>query len=196
MRLSARVLSAVLFAMAMGTPQFVQADNWFTDFWGGVAQGTHRNNAWPEPFNYQDRQAVSAHFGAAINKGWEHQNLLSDHHFEDGSSAVTQAGQLKMRWILTQAPQNQRVLFVQKGLNANQTQARLELVQQVAAGILPPGESPVVAVSNLDATGWSAETIVAVGRKFQASTPEPRLPKEGGGSSGGGASGGGASDGK
>ena len=189
---TARFFSAAALIVLSGVTIPARADNIFTDFWGGIVKGTHRNNAWPEPFIYQDRQAVGAHFGAMINKGWEHQNLLSDHHFEDGSSAITQAGQLKMRWILTQAPQSQRAIFVQKGVNPAQTQHRVELVQQVAAGILPQGESPVVAVSNLDATGWSAETIVAVGRKFQASTPEPRLPKsEGGGAAGaaGGSSG-------
>ena len=190
MRFSAKILFALFLAAVFGDSTIARAENIFTDFWGSITQGTHRNNAWPEPFIYQDRQGVGAHFGAMINKGWEHQNLLSDHHFEDGAAAVSQAGQLKMKWILTQAPQSQRVIFVQKGVNVAQTQARLGLVQQVAAGILPQGESPVVAVSNLDATGWSAETIVAVGRKFQASTPEPRLPKSEGGSGGGGLGGG------
>ncbi|HZZ73553.1 MAG TPA: hypothetical protein VFE24_14970 [Pirellulales bacterium] len=185
------ILLAASLAVAIGAAGVAQAENLWTEFWGSVGRDYHRNNAWPEPFVYQDRETVAAPFGLMISKGWERQNLLSDHHFEDGALALNQAGQLKIRWILTQAPQQQRVIFVQRGVSPAQTQARLELVQQAATGILPNNETPTIAVSNMDATGWSAETIDAVGRKFQASTPDPRLPKSAGGDASG--AGGGAS---
>ena len=183
------VLLVTVGMMFGGSASSARADNWWTEFWGGVHDGWHRNNAWPEPFIYQDRETVAAPFGAMINKGWERQNLLSEYHFEDGAHALVlnQAGQLKVRWILTQAPQSQRIIYVQRGTSPAQTQARMLLVQQAAVAVVGPGESPSIAVSNMDASGWSAENVDAIYRKAALSRPDPRLPKPQGDS--GGASG-------
>ncbi len=151
---------------------------WWGNFWGSVERDFHRNNCWPEPFIYQDRESTMAPFGPMIDKGWEHQNLLTDHHFEADSRSLSQAGKLKVQWILAQAPPQYRTVFVQRAADPNTTAVRVDTVQQTAASLVPMGELPQVVVSNTEDEGHSADYVDNVSRKFNSTVPDPRLPKE------------------
>jgi len=176
-----------LFLLTLGlslaaTAVPARAEWWWTTFWGNVHRDYQRNNAWPEPFNVQDRETVTGPFNLMVNKGWERQNLLMDHHFDE--KGLTTAGQLKVRWIVTQAPVNRRIVFIQRANTPEQTRVRVDLAQQAAQMIAVEGELPRVAVSDMDGIGTPAEYVDAIGRKFQASTPDPRLSKSDGSSGG------------
>ncbi len=157
--------------------------------WEGFKRDWHRNAMWPEPFLQPDRNATMAPFAIQIANGWRRQNLLSDYHFNEGTQQLNLAGETKLRHILTQMPPSRRTVFVQQGLAADVTQARMLAVDRASAHILTNGNVAQIVESNLPNEGWSAEDVDAVTRKFNASRPDPRLPA-GGISSGGSGAGG------
>ena len=164
---------------------------WFSNFWSGVHRDYHRNQAWPEPFLRPDREAVSQPFAVMVANGWRRQNLLSDYHFDEDKSVLNLAGEMKLRFILTQMPPNRRIVFVQRGLSPDVTATRIDLVQQAAVVMLPAGSLPEVVESDLPNDGWPADDIDAVARKFQSTRPDPRLKNASSNASSGGSSGGG-----
>jgi len=152
-------------------------------FCRSVARDTKRRNCWPEPFLRPDRHAVRAPLAVMVSNGWRRQNLLADHHFIDQGGKLTEAGRMKIRWILTEAPLQHRTIYVHRADDPQITAARIDNVQQLAAQLVPEGALPLVLETSIPVRGWPAARADMIGRKFEASTPEPRLPEA---SSGGG----------
>lgn len=172
-----RFVLGLMVCGAMGTSAApaVAGDAWH-DFWHGVKRDFHRNNCWPDPFVYPDRAGVIQPFAVQVQNGWRLQNLMADHHFDANSQQLTLAGKEKVRWILTQAPERFRTVFVQRGVSADQTATRVDSVQQFAANIMPAGELPAVEETNLAPRGWPAEEINDTFVKYRTTARPPQLP--------------------
>jgi hypothetical protein len=136
-----------------------------------------RRNCWPKPFNYPDRQAARAPFYTMVSNGWERQNMLGDHHFIRGTGELTEAGKLKVRWILTAAPPHHRDVYVHRAITADETAARMHSVRFAAAEIVPERGLPGILETDIPEYGWPAWRVDAIGRAFESSMPEPRLPE-------------------
>ena len=179
----------------------VQAQTWgerWDSYWHRVHVDWHRNNAWPEPFLSADRAAQREPFCIMADNGWKMQNTVGRFLFDENQQLNT-AGDLHVRWIVTQAPQHRRAVFVLKGENPEITAARVASVNaavtKYAGGAMPP-----VMVTDTEPTGWSGSYVDAIGQQYQSSVPSPRLGGtstggSGGGSGGGGGGGGGGSGG-
>lgn len=153
-----------------------------------VARDVKRRQCWPDPFNAPDRATVRAPFAIQVANGWRRQNMLGEYHFEPGTGQLTEAGRVKVRWILTAGPQQHRLIFVHIAEKNEETEARITAVQQLALDISPNDVPPITPTSISD-DGWPADEVDVIGRKFQSSMPAPRLPaatQSGGTSSGGG----------
>jgi hypothetical protein len=167
-----------------------QAADWWERAYHSVKRDWHRNNAWYEPFNYADRDAVYAPFGVMVDNGWRLQNTLGAHHFDENTNQLTPAGQLKVQWILTEALPQHRSISVERGATNLATQTRIRSVREAAARIVPANEVPAIAETAIPVRGWSGDYINAINSAWQNSIPAPRLPENngGGGGSGGGSS--------
>ena len=150
----------------------------------------YRNKWWPEPYINSSRTAVRARFKVMACKGWEEQNLIGPHLFKPESGELTDQGLAKIRWIATQAPENFRIVYVERTEQSDIMAERIEAARAAAQRFALPGEVVQVAPSNLQSHGWPAEYVVTISDKFQATIPDPRLPKDNGGvlGSGGGGS--------
>lgn len=167
----------------------LRADDWLHRNYDSIRRDWHRNNAWYEPFNYADRDAVNAPFAAMVHNGWQLQNTLSAHHFDPHTQELTPAGQLKVQWVLTEALPQHRSLLVERGVTNAATQARIRSVRTAAARVVPSHEIPMIGETQIPARGWSGDYINAIDRAWNGSIPAPRLPAGGGSSSGSGSSG-------
>lgn len=167
------VMLITLAGLACAVPARAQCLKTFAN---NVIRDFRRNNCWPEPFIRADRHAVRAPFALMVHNGWRRQNMLADHHFEEGGDALNEAGRLKVRWIMTQAPRHHRTIFVHRADTPEETATRMNLVQQVAVQFVDEGQLPQVLETNIDALGWPAERIDSISRKWLDSTPDPRLP--------------------
>jgi hypothetical protein len=172
-----RITSALVFSAAIVTASVSQAD--WTEFWERVHLDWHRVNAWPEPFLHADRDLVRQPLIAMTDNGWRMQNTLSDHLFDGETSKLTQAGTLKVRWIVTQAPPHRRTVFVLRGATPDSTLARVDAVQEAITQLVPQGNRPEVLLTDVIPVGGSGDYFDAVDRQLKDSIPPPRLPQVG-----------------
>ena len=113
----ARFVCVVSFSLVSLACTVPARANWIGEFFYCMARDTKRRNCWPKPFVCPDRQAVRAPFVVMVNNGWRFQNMLGDHHFASDTGELNEAGRIKVRWILTQAPQQHRSVYVYKALS-------------------------------------------------------------------------------
>ena len=168
------ILTACLAAILGSSGQSASA-GWY-EFWHRVHLDWKRNNAWPEPFVRADRRAFHQPFQIMTAKGWLRQNTIGNHHFNSETHQLTEAGELKLRWILSSVPQEHRVIVLVGARTPEATSIRTDSVQQLATKILPEGSLPEVRVTSIEPRGWPAREIDAIGRRAMESMPAPILP--------------------
>jgi hypothetical protein len=188
--MSARIARLVAFILFTLTTMPLWADC-VGDCIDGVTRDFKRRNCWPAPFVCPDRQAARAPFAVMVANGWRRQNLLGDFHFEAKNGQLTEAGKLKIRWIVYESPEQHRAVFVHIGKDNEETMSRLAAVQAYAATLVPQDEIPPIMQTSISDGGSPADRIDQIERKYQSTTPAPRLAAPGGGGSGGGGGGGG-----
>ncbi len=169
-------LAAACLAQAPLAPQEAPPQKPGGSWWNRVWRDYHRNQAWPDPFIPIDRAAVKAPFLLMADNGWQRQNLLCEYHFTDDGQTLTEAGQYRVNWIATQAPQGRRTVFVQRGATPAATQARLEAVQQTIGHMVLVGPPPRVVESSMDSSGYAGDEVDAVSNSVGKTRPDPRLP--------------------
>jgi hypothetical protein len=175
--------AAVLFALA-GIAQPAEAvclDN--TAHY--VKSGYYRNQCWPWPYVCPDRLAVREPMCLMIENGWRRQNLIGHYYFSPDSTQLTAAGELRVRWIMTQVPPERRNIFVERGDSSEVTQQRVEAVRSFAAQIAVNGAVPSVTDTYLVSEGRPASVVDATNIKFNETMPAPRLPADTASTSGG-----------
>lgn len=163
----------------------------WNQFWHRCKVDFHRNNSWPEPFLSADRQAARTPFYLMADNGWKMHNTISSFLFDPETQRVNQAGELLIRWIVTQAPSPRRVVFVLQGDTPEATAARVESVQAVVAKYAGGTACPVLLTST-EPTGWSAAYIDAITQQYHATIQPPRLPPPQGNNQGTAGAGGGS----
>lgn len=139
---------------------------------------------WPSQYVQQPRQSICTTFELMAHNGWRRQNLLGHHHFKPESTELSEAGKLKAQWILTQTPPSRRTIYVERGINEEQTSSRLAAVQQFTSGIGPTEGTSSVSDTNIVDYGRPASTVDAVFTGWNANQPAPVLPKAAAGSTG------------
>jgi hypothetical protein len=181
-----RCAKAAILAMGLFTLVASPAQaQWFGDFFHRFKQDFNRNNSWPAPFLAPDRESVNLPFEMMERNGWRKQTMVCDYHFESDTARLTPAGELKVRWILTQAPIQRRVIFVQRGSTPLDTAARIQAVQQVALHTIRA--VPEIVETDIETYGWPADVVDAISKKRAETQPDPQLPprSDSGSSSGG-----------
>ncbi len=154
----------------------VRRGTWVDDTVHHIKSGYHRNQQWPWPYFCPDRIAVREPFCIMINNGWRRQNLLGPHHFNASAKQLTTAGELRVRWIMTQAPADRRSIFVERAAEAEVTEQRLATVREYAAPLAIDGQTPMVSDTHLISEGRPAAVVDSTNVRFLESMPPPTLP--------------------
>jgi hypothetical protein len=168
-----RIVIAGMMAAGLWTiaaPQSARAD----DFWSNCRRVLRLNLDWPAPYLQQDRASVNAHYAAMTECGWKTQNMMCDYHFAPSAGKLSQAGELRLRWILTQAPPQHRMVYVQKAGTPEETNSRIDAVQRFSQQI--QGTLAMVTETDLDTPGRPAEQVDLISRAALNSMPSPVLP--------------------
>ena len=167
---------ASLFALTIGLVSVGTAQAGWHEFWDRVHLDFHRNNCWDEPFTSIDRRATRVPFVAMVRNGWESQNTLGQFYFHPETQALNEAGERKLYWILTNAPEQYRTVFVAGTYEPGVEERRIDSVQQAIVKMLPDQPLPAVIPTPEEPRGWPAEYIDTIDRKVKSSIPNPRLP--------------------
>jgi hypothetical protein len=141
-----------------------------------IRRGYHRNVDWPWPYFCPDRAAVRQPFGMMIENGWRRQNLLGPHHFNAQANGLSPAGELKVHWIMTQAPAAHRSIFVERAIDPAITAGRLAVAREYASQVAIDGQVPEVFETNIVSEGRPASIVDAINVRFEESAPPPVLP--------------------
>lgn len=136
-----------------------------------------RRNSWPYPYICQDVASVRAPMAVQAANGWERQNLLADHYFDPITQQLNEAGRRKVQWILLDAPDERRIVFVHRTVSIDETHQRVAAVRNYMAELGPGVPTASVVVSTIPADGTSATRVDWVNRKFITVLPEPKLPE-------------------
>ncbi len=171
-----RILLAALASVLVGGFAHTANAVWVDETCHYVKQGYHQNVAWPWPYICPDRIAVREPFCQMINNGWRRQNLLGPHHFNPTNGQLTTAGELRVHWIVTQAPVERRAVFVERALEAEVTEQRLAAVREFAARVSVDGHLPLVSETHLVSEGRPAAVVDATNVRFYESMQPPVLP--------------------
>ena len=155
------------------------------EFLSSVARDTKRRNCWPEPFVYPDRNLTRQALAVQVNAGWERQNLLSDFHFTPDGRQLTEAGRMRALWIMNEASEPHRIIYVHRAYSPQETNVRMQTVQRFVAQSPYAANVPVLESTRTD-DGWPADRVNALAVRAAGSALPPTLL----GSSGGGGSGG------
>lgn len=134
------------------------------------------NVMWPAQFVPAARRPIYETYDAMVNNGWRRQNLLGDYHFDQKSHELTRAGEMKVQWILTQAPAQRRSVYVQRAKNEAETTTRIAAVQGFASQMSPNVGSVNVNDTHIVAEGHSASAVDSMFVGFRANQMPPVLP--------------------
>ncbi len=135
-----------------------------------------RNVAWPQPFRGADSQSVVAPFEIMRDNGWRENNTIGSGLFST-QQTLSEAGVIKVQWIVTQAPQNHRVVYIKTGATEQETNARVESVQLAVSQMIPTGQLPQILVTEIEPATSSGAYQTLVHRALIKTTPTPRLGK-------------------
>ena len=149
---------------------------WFDAMFEHCEKGAKVNSRWPSPYLCPDRVYAHAPFNAMVRNGWRRQNLLGAHHFNEDSTKLTQAGELKVRWIMTQTPPAYRRVFVERSLESEDTQRRIATANGFATKLSTGGDSLSVVDTHIVSEGRPAATVDYVNSQFRENMPVPVLP--------------------
>ncbi|MGI9427958.1 MAG: hypothetical protein ACR2NM_04830, partial [Bythopirellula sp.] len=125
-------------------------------------------------------------YNAMINNGWRRQNLLGNYHFNEQTNELTDAGKLKVNWILSQAPLQRRSVFVQRAGEEVTTTARIAAVHDYAGNMSPSVGQVDVNDTHIVAEGHAASSVDNVFVGYEANRLPPVLPDPSGNGGGGG----------
>ena len=168
-------LIALVFVL-LGQATSARAD-WHA-CWARFKLDFKRMNCWPEPFVTTDRSLTREPITRMVRKGWQRQTTLGDHHFHPETHQLNEAGELMVRWVMTQAPTARRHVHVLRGDRPEESEVRLDSVQQFIVRSMPNYPLPPVVATDIEPPGWPAEYVNAIDNKSHDSIPAPRLPAQ------------------
>lgn len=165
-----------LLGILLSDTQTAHAD--WNSFWTRFKLDRKRMNCWPEPFASVDRDLTRSPIERMVVKGWQRQCTLGHSHFHPETQMLTEAGELKVRSILTNSPPQHRQVYVLRGLRPEDSESRLDSVQQFVARAMPEQALPNIVPTDVEPSDWPADYVNEIDRKLEQSIPAPRLPTQ------------------
>ena len=96
----------------------VRGDEPVRTFFRNMGRDFKRNNCWYDTFVAEDRAVQRAPFCVMVSNGWRLQNTLDDYYFQQDSSVLTEAGQIKVQQIVLYSSPAYRAIFVHRTTDA------------------------------------------------------------------------------
>jgi len=143
----------------------------------------HAEHYWPLPYICDDRQYVRTLIARQEDAGWVNNTTLYEYHFEPDTQELNRAGRLHILWVMRNAPQHRRILYVQTADNVRQTDLRLASTRVTTADIVGSAAPPPIIPRVTSPLGRNATEVDAIQRSNRDSQPVPRItsPLSGGG---------------
>jgi hypothetical protein len=150
------------------------------EYWDTYREGHY----WPEPYTTQARSNIMGMFDTQTINGWAANNTLGAHYFDSGTHELNEAGRLHVKWILFQAPERGRVIFIHDTDDPAEVRERIASVQSFVEK--QTGQADAVPLAVTKRAPWISPgmDVDVTARLYYSSFPLPRLPGTEVGSSG------------
>ena len=135
----------------------------------------HAAHYWPHPYTCWDRGYARQVMGTQVANGWAQATTLYGYHFDAETGRLNDAGQYQLRWILQQAPAQQRVVYVQPLDDRTSSEDRLASVVDQVRQMTGDDSVPVALRGGMSHSRPAAE-VDAIRRAESLAIPQPRLP--------------------
>ena len=135
----------------------------------------HAAHYWPYPYQCDDRAIVREFSDRQINNGWVTATTLYEYHFDPNTNELSRSGVIQLRWILENAPESRRFVFVQSATNNDVSQQRLMNVQTEATNLVGKGNVPPVMLRVTSPLGRPALEVDRIRRLEIDTLPTPRI---------------------
>jgi len=150
---------------------------------GDTCEEAYIDNAiWPRQYIGPARRGICQATALMVHNGWRRQNLLGKYHFDESGEKLSEAGRLKVDWVMTQAPPQHRVIYIERARDSDLTARRTEAVQQFAANETSTAGPLDVQETHVRDEGRPAGAVDAIFTGFSQNQPKPQLPGASGGS--------------
>lgn len=136
-----------------------------------------QNAMWPSQYIAPARRSVYAPFATMVQNGWRRQNLIGTRYFDKETGNLTEAGQLKTHWVLTQAPISRRQLFIEQDYDAEKMGHQTESLRDFAGLVDPTAEEVAITPIPIRDRGRPAAIVDHNFTGFQENQPIPALPQ-------------------
>lgn len=176
MRITYLILGA---ALACALTQSARAD--WRAFKAHAKLQQSRYNAWPAPFQQQDRESVRNVFHMMADNGWRQQTTMDDYQFTSDQTDLSPAGKYKLWWIATQAPLSHRCVFVLSGKTPQETDLRMSVVKRHLTAISPQASTIDVQTTGVIPPTMNGGYIQRLYDGAYENLPVPQLPNQGSG---------------
>ena len=170
---ASRIVRLSILIVALGYAMPLSAGE-IGDFLSSIPRDFKRRNCWPEPFVYADRAGVRQTMAIETAAGWERQNQLSDFHFLPGGTELTEAGRMRVQWILDEVNEPYRQVYVHRAATPQETATRMQAVQRFIAQSPYAANTPVLESTRTD-DGTPAANIDLTTKKAVDATMPPKL---------------------
>lgn len=135
----------------------------------------HAEHYWPLPYVCDDRTYVRDLIARQENAGWIDNTTLYDYHFEPDTQELNRAGRLHILWVVRNAPQHRRILYVQTAENVKQTDIRLASTRVATTNVVGNTALPPIVPRVTSPLGRNAMEVDAIQRGDRDSQPVPRI---------------------
>ena len=136
---------------------------------------THRNGAWPKPFNCVSRHAYLNIMQVNYDAGWQVEHTLTDIHFDPESNELSKVGKARVAGIMRNAPSHRRTLYIYEGAGQVVTTERIEKTREAIAQWWGFASTPEVVSTSYDPEGMSGSHVYPVNDLFTKGIQPPKL---------------------
>jgi hypothetical protein len=148
---------------SFGSRHQLHKEKWHA--WKAEADKSYaRNDAWPKPFNCQDRMAYYSVWDTMITQGYANHCVLGADHFDAEKNELNAAGRMKVAGIMQNIPADRRRILISRDHIEQVSQARVASVNAVVQTYYSQSAgNMMVALTDLQPTMFSgneADTIV------------------------------------
>jgi hypothetical protein len=103
------------------------------------------------------------------------ETTLYYYHFDAEQGGLNHSGEMQLRWILENAPEERRVVWVQTGDKRAVSHERMADVQLAVADIVGDDKTPPIMLRVTTPYGRPAQEIDRIRNTEIATMPEPRV---------------------
>jgi len=163
-----------------GNGPFQQLQSGINSFKADYRINHARNSAWPLPFSCWDRENYNAILNQQFATGNQIAHTLTAQYFDPESNELNRAGELRVSWIMQNAPQRDKQIFVFEDQQGPTIDQRIASISNFTGRYYAHMGNATVAKSRLLPNQIPATYQQGYNQSYAEGQPDPVIPVDAG----------------